>query len=752
MLRLLSAATVVWLAPALAAQTTAPSAVSDVLESTCFDCHSGTTPKADLDLATLDLRSERDRLGILLDVRNKVTGREMPPTDFGALDDEELTTLVAWVEQRLGERLGTIDLDPGVVAVRRLSRTEYDHTIRDLFGVRTDSSRRFPAESLGYGFDNIGDGADFSTLHIEKYYDAAADVARQVVDVADPANPTKRRVLGADASVDGGGRTRGEAAYLYARGTVSTRFELPRSGDYRLEVRACGDQAGDEPVRIGISIDHNRVEVLEVPEPRDAPGLYTIDLTLGDGPVLVEATFLNDYYKPDDPDPKQRDRNMILEDFVLTGPLDTRLPRGSEWLFAADPGVKQKPRKRALEIAKVLTERAWRGQVDRKEVHRLADLVADVCKGGESFPYGLRALVEAVLVSPRFLCRVERPGTRTLDDFELATRLSYFLWSSTPDEPLLDLAKRGQLRDPEVLTAQTERMLDDPRSTALATNFAAQWLELRNLEVLQPDPDRFPAFDDKLRSAMQRETELLFEAVMREKRSVYDLCDANFTFVNGPLAAHYGIEHVEGPEFRRVRAPRPGGILGHASVLTVTSNPTRTSPVKRGKWLLDNLLDAPPPPPAPGFDSFEDEQAAERPATLREQLALHRKDPKCAVCHDRMDALGLTLERFDPIGARREADDGQDIDARGSLPGGQVIEDLEGIRSVLNDNPAFLRCLLRKLFIYAIGRDTTTDDRLALERLQRSLHGHDSTIEDLVLGIVGLDAFRAIDDSRRPTK
>lgn len=718
-----------------------PLAVGELLEETCFDCHTGKSPKAGFDLGRLSRLEEREWLGAVLHVRDRVESREMPPVDYGELLPDEVELLLGWAESRLAAGIGALAFDPGRVTIRRLSRVEYDNALRDLFRVSTDESARFPAENLGYGFDNIGDAASFSALHIEKYLAAASDVAAKVVDLADPDNPEVRRVQGADMEVlHGRGGARGDAVKLVTNGTVRARFTVPRSGRYRLTVVASGDQAGDEPVRIGLAVGRSRLDSIAVDATPRQSSRHTFEVDVDGAATFVDAEFLNDYYDPKHPNRRRRDRNMIVEAVELCGPIDERVPDGSQWVLGSDPGLETARRVRFVAIAEAVATRVWRRTPSDQDVARLAALAEGVCDAGGSFRRGARAIVEASLVSPRFLFRIEKAGDRALDGFELASRLSFFLWSSVPDDELLGLARSGQLRDDAVRIAQVRRMLRDPRASALATTFAAQWLELRNLETAEPDPARFP-MSAKLRRAMQRETELVFETVLREGRSIYELCDADFTFVDESLAAHYGIEGVRGDEMQRVRAPRPGGVLGHASVLTVTSNPTRTSPVKRGKWVLENLLGAPPPPPEPGADSFEDEHAAEAPASMREQLARHRADPKCSVCHTRMDGLGLALERFDAIGRRRESDAGATIDASGVLPGGREIEDLDGIRDVVRGHPAFLRCVVQKLFVFAIGREPTLDDRLALERMQRGLSGEATTLEDIVVAITRLDAF-----------
>jgi hypothetical protein len=400
-------------------------------------------------------------------------------------------------------------------------------------------------------------------------------------------------------------------------------------------------------------------------------------------------------------------------------------------------------------LVRELAERAWRRPLEADEVERLLALTPPNASREEA----LQTVLVALLASPRFLFRVERdppgaePGSRRdLDGFELATRLSYFLWSSMPDEELFDAARAGRLRDPRGLEAEACRMLRDARAGELARNFAGQWLQLRTLERVEPDRQRFPHFDDELRAAMRAESEMLFEAVLREERPVSELVDPNFTFLNERLARHYGIDGVEGPTLRRVHldpAQREvrGGLLEQASVLTVTSNPTRTSPVKRGKWILETLLGSAPLAPLPGVDTLDDSPAAVKSASLRERLAQHRANPSCAACHERMDDLGFALENFDPTGRWRTEAGGFAVDSSGVLDDGTVIAGPAELERWLAHDPALARCLATKLATFALGRGMRPEDEPALDALAAEL-GPDPTLTELILAVVRLDAFR----------
>lgn len=731
----------------LAAQAVPPeSEVSAFVQQWCVQCHASPEPEADLDLVAWLLQPRRDA-ATLRALREQLENGDMPPEDEPQPSRAAVDQVLAWV--RAQER--PVVATPGRVTVRRLSRYEYDNVVRDLFGVRTPLSERFPGGDLGAGFDNIGDALSFSTLHLETFAAAAADVAARVVVTEDPARPAVRHVEAESMECTIGERARGDFAELVSSGELAQAFELPRQGRYRVRVRAGADQAGDEPARMAVTVGDAVSEEVPVPQGPGAPQIWEHELQLPGGACRLGVAFVNDYYEPGNPDPQRRDRNLLVDWVELVGPLDApALSFGHRWLFAVDRGRGQ-PLSRARPIVRQLIRHAWRRPPLPAETERLAGLIADAVAAGDSFAQGVRLAVQAALVSLHFLFRIEPQPAATaeetsedVDDFALASRLSFFLWSSTPDEALLQLSKRGQLRDVAVLRAQVQRLLADARASALSESFAGQWLELRRLDDAHPDAGRFPDFDDALRADMRRESELLFESVLREQRDVRQLLDADYTFLNERLAAHYGIDGVVGTHFRRVRlaVDERRGLLGHASVLTVTSNPTRTSPVKRGKWIMENLLDDPPPPPPPGSDSFNAEQVGHLP-TVREMLAVHRADPKCAVCHRRMDAFGLTLEHFDAVGRWRDDEAGAPIDAAVSL-GETSLEGVDGLVRYLHDGDRFVRGLTRRLFVYAVGRAVAPADEPVLEALLRGLPAA-PTLADLILAIVQLDAFRRRD-------
>ncbi|TVS14828.1 MAG: DUF1592 domain-containing protein [Planctomycetaceae bacterium] len=439
----------------------------------------------------------------------------------------------------------------------------------------------------------------------------------------------------------------------------------------------------------------------------------------------------------------------------IVGPVDPSLRKegleGNHVLIAV-PGDDLSPREAARQILERLAFRAFRRPVQAEEVDRLMGLVEQALDRGRPFEDAIQVGIAATLVSPHFLFRVEddrvadpAESIRELNDFELATRLSYFLWSSMPDDELFQLASDGQLRQPSVLEAQVLRMIADPKSASLVENFAGQWLNLRNLEDVTPDPQRFPGFDAALKRAMRTETELMFETIMREDRSVAQFLTADFTFVNQQLAEHYGIDGVQGDDFQQVKLPsdQRAGLLTQASILTLTSNPTRTSAVKRGLWIMENILGTPPPDPPPNVPELEEAQEASQAATLREQLVMHRESPVCASCHIQMDELGFGFENFDPIGRWRIEDGGHPVDSSGELPDGQRFEGPIELVAILSQREQeFAKVLASRMLTFALGRGLEYYDQCAVDSIAQQMQQNDYRFSSLVLGIVTSEPFR----------
>lgn len=711
-----------------------------VLEKRCIACHDGADAKGGFDLERFgDERSAKESALVWEKVRARVVAGEMPPKEKPRLAQADFDALVGWIDTSF-YRLPNGGVDPGRPTLRRLNRVEYESTIRDLFGVEFKADAEFPSDDVGYGFDNVGDVLSLSDVLLEKYLRAAERIASQVIVVEEEARASRRRVNGAELDGSQGNAANGSARGFFSNSTGTTRFVVPRAGSYTLRIRACADQAGPELAQAALLVDGKERAQLEVDAERGASREYATTLELEPGSRRVGVRFLNDYYKPDAPNAGDRDRNLVVEWLELEGPLDEPVLGAFQRRWLADPKATR------ASVLRELALRVWRRPARSEEIARLAALEPS----NVSLAHASRTALVAMLVSPNFLFRAEpdagkpsKDGVRALDDWELATRLSYFLWSSAPDEELLAVCAKGELARPEVLRVQTERLLRDARASSLAQNFATQWLQVRALDRVAPDVQRFPRFDDALRASMRSETELFFDAILRENRPVSELLLADFTFVDEALASHYGIPGVHGPQMRRVRL-EPGvrnGLLGQGSVLTVTSNPTRTSPVKRGKWVLDVLLGAPPPPPPPGVGDLDESKHASESASLRERMLEHRKNPACGACHERLDDLGFGLENFDATGAWRERDGSFPVDAAGAWPDGRRFSGPAQLREQIARDPRFVRTLTRKLLVYALGRGTTPADEPSLDLILAPFAEREPTLAELVLAIVRSDPF-----------
>ncbi len=712
----------------------------------CLDCHGDGASKGDLALDVLFDGVDPARSDQWLALRSRLRHHDMPPAGKRRPSEEEYLAMRVWAEARIGE-MAEATASPGRVGPRRLNNVEYENTIRDLFGVDIDAVHRFPSDGVGEGFDNVADVLSLPPLLLEKYFDAAEYTALHAVH--DEGNPgwTERLVDAGEMKTRGRVTHRKGVQWMPSRAAAGSDFQLPRQGDYMLRFGAFGQQAGSESVKLQVVIEGKPGEVIEIPATRSNPGTYESTLNLPGGRCSVELAFINDYYRPDDPDPSQRDRNAGLQWLSITGPIDS-----------VEPTPFQESLPRPLEgggtedhlrlVLEDLLPRAWRRPVASEEIDRLLALSLQESSGELTLEVRLRTCIIAMLVSPNFLLRVEEDPRGTvaepLSGHELATRLSYFLWSTTPDSTLLSAAERGELATPGGRRVQVDRMIESTRSKSLAEHFATQWLQIRSLDERTPDPRRYPGVDETLLRSMQQETIELFDAVCREDKSIWSLLNAEYTHADESLALHYGLEWPEGAEgIHRIaiEGQRPRGLLGHGSILTATSNPTRTSPVKRGKWILESLLDDPPPPPLPGIDALPEAEGDPAHVGVRDLLALHTTDPECLSCHARMDPLGLALESLDAVGRVRPVEEVAAMDLQANLPDGRSFTGVEGLQELLQGDQAFLRALARNMLVYALGRGTTFADEALILRLAANLQ-EDPRLRRLIHEIVESDAFR----------
>ncbi len=728
--------------------------VRPLMQKYCNECHEGPEAKADIDLSryrsAADAIRDVDTWELVYDM---VEAQRMPPAKSPQPTREEARVILEWIERYVfGVECG--EPRPGRVTVRRLNRVEYNNTIRDLLYIDVDFTDRLPADEVGYGFDNIADVLSVSPLLLEKYLDCALIAVERAI----PAPQPPPVIVHSGGRLRGGGRHR-LGRILTSSGAVQTEFTVKTAGWYDLVFELTADQAGAEKAKAKLQLDGKPLRTVAVQGEGEPLERFRVRIRLSPGRHSVAVRFLNDYYAPTAPDPGERDRNLIVGSISLVGPRRPaglgKLPGAYRRLLACRGHEGEEPHdlECARQILRRFASRAFRRPVTHDELRRLLRLVDQALADGQPFEVGIQVAMSAVLVSPHFLYRIEldraAPGderqgdVRPLNGYELATRLSYFLWSTMPDEQLFELAKRGELTKPEVLLEQVRRMLRDPRASQLVQNFGDQWLQLRNLAQVNPDPQQFPEFNDALRQAMWQETRLFFETILREDRSVLEFLDADYTWVNEPLAKLYGIDGVHGEQFRRVKLndPNRGGVITQASVLTVTSNPTRTSPVKRGKWILETILGSPPPPPPPGAPPLGEEPVKGK--TLKERLQKHRENPACAVCHEEMDTLGFVLENFDPIGKWREEDNGLPIDPSGTLPGGVSVAGPADLKRVLLDRKEqFVETLVKKLLTYAIGRGLTPQDQCAVDEIVQYVAERDYRFSAVIEGIVLSEPFR----------
>lgn len=718
-------------------------AIQPIFHQYCVDCHSGDSAIAGFDL------DQFKRLDQVLAARKRwrkleqhVIKRSMPPADEKPLDDASFKTLTAWLDSVLNSA-DCVNLDPGRVTLRRLNRIEYQNTIQDLVGIDYQPAQDFPGDDVGYGFDNIADVISLPPILLEKYLAAAEEITeRAIID-------TRIKLLDqtfwpAQFKTSEGIRVEDEHLLFITEATLDKEVLIPQTGDYRVVVRAAGDQAGGEPVQMSLGLKGKRPIKRKVTQHRDEPEDFVFKLRMAEGNRRLQISFLNDHYEP----ANKQDRNLLLFQVSIDGPLKRTLPATHLQLIGHKiPETEAEQIAKAKQVLIKFGSRAFRRRMFESERDRLMEIYTQARAEGEPFEVAIRYAFQAILVSPHFLFKVEAPlepgKTRELNDFELATSLSYFLWSTMPDHELFHLAVQGKLRQPEIYRQQVQRMLADPKSNALIENFVSQWLQLRKLEQFQPDPTKFPDVDLQLRKDMITETKLLVGDLLHNNSSILDLLTTEHTYVNQRLAAHYDIPNVEGEKFRKVRTLEAGrvGLLSQASILTVTSNPTRTSPVKRGKWIMENLLGEQPPPVDPNAKPIEDQPKLS--GTIRQRTEQHRADPNCAACHKVMDQLGFALENFDAVGRWRNEDEGIPIDASGELPTGQRFSSALEMQRVIRDDlrDDFVRCLTEKLLIYATGRGLEYFDECAVDKIMNELKQHEYSFAELIHLITTSEPF-----------
>lgn len=733
-------------APGAAAGASAASFQHDVqpvIKFVCSQCHKtiGNVPvTAYMDPASI--AAERDGWELIL---TKVRGHEMPPLDPDAtpLYDDQRAALIEFVDREFERLDRAAPVDPGRVTARRLNRIEYANTVHDLLGVDISAVDELPPDDTGYGFDDIGDVLTVSPILMQRYLTVAEEVAS--------------RAVGGDPLPPPGIFTRRDRVRRLSDDVTELEAVLSYDADYAIKVNVTGHRGPeDPPVTLVISVDGTPVKTATIPVQLSAVNkqggatqraLEDVRVTLTGSHHVFRAAFVDDAGLAKIPAKSRRDagQNIFPELIELAGPYPPSKPVASRRpVLLCDPAGGTACVNRILTS---LVHHAYRRPAEPADVARAMKTYARARAAKYTPKQSLQFAIVSVLVSPQFLFRIEHdpgPGVvRPVSDIELASRLSYFLWSSMPDDVLLGLAESGRLHDPQVLDAQVTRMLADARASALADNFASQWLETRNLDAITRDATKFPEFTPELRDAMRTETRMFFDAVLHENRPVSDFIDGRYTFLNERLADHYGIAGVTGPDFRRVdlTTDQRSGVFTQAGVLTVSAYPTRTSVVLRGKYLLENVFNAPPPPPPADVPPL-DETAVGTARSLRAQMETHRTMPLCATCHTRMDPLGFALENYDAIGRWRTEDGKFPVDASGSFPDGRTFVGPAQLKAVLLESlPDFSRALAEKMMTYALGRGVESSDRPAIRELVRRLADDHYRMQTLVRGIVASAPF-----------
>jgi mono/diheme cytochrome c family protein len=733
--------------------------VQPLLAQHCGDCHTGDDAQAGIRLEKFENPGQiLQARKTWLKISQQIEAGIMPPAQSEPIPAAEKVKILEFIQAATNAINCVKDPNPGKVTVRRLNRFEYANTVRDLTGVDYAKALEFPGDDVGYGFDNIGDVLTLPPILLEKYIEAAEEISKAAIVIPPSSKRHKSEWTGSQLKIDKGGQANGNFASLSSAGEAYAQEQIPWPGMYKLVVTASGDQAGDEPVKAAVVVDGKPIKTLTIPNKRGEPKEYSVTLRLKSGRRKIGIEFLNDFYR-DDGNGQKLDRNLMVEHVTLEGEKpgtkipDSELPESHKRLIAQTPTSDDDVETTTRSVVQRLANRAFRRPATTSEVDRWVGIAQQVQADGESFEASIQVVLQGLLLSPQFLFRIEKQREPTgpnkyaqLDDFELATRISYFLWSTMPDDELFRLAAKKQLSDPKILRNQIERMLTDRRANQFVENFVGQWLQLRKLDELQPSKQQFPQFNDALRNSMKRETFTFFASVMRNDESVLNLLDSDYTYLNQSLAEFYGISGVEGDQFRRVslNGTVRGGLLTQASILAVTSNPTRTSPVKRGKFVLDNLLGTPPPAAPPGVPELKEK--GELTGTLRQRMEQHRADPACAACHQLMDPLGFALENFDAVGQWRLKDGKDDIDASGELPGGVKVDGAVALRKLLKEKyqDRFVRCLIEKTLTYSIGRGLDYYDLCTVEKIEEQLKQSDYRFSTMIFEIVRSDAFQKI--------
>ena len=740
----------------------------------CDTCHLGPKARAGVNLETLDLANLSSNGALWEKVLRKLRGREMPPPGAPRPDAATYETLVNAIENER-DRLIDARPTPGRPTLHRLNRAEYANAIRDLLALEVDVSELLPSDDAGYGFDNIGDVLTVSPALLEKYLLAAGKISRAAV--GDTTMPPAYQTYDIPHALKQDSRM-SDAMPVGSRGGSLINHRFPVDGEYEISI---GLQRGraDEILGTGrerkldLRLDDERLELFAIPATGRRANINTatgktdpeaglrVRLPVKAGTHTIVATFEKDTVVQEGIIFRQR-ADAVQAHFEgvgsisIAGPFDVQGPGATpsrDKIFVCHPSAPTEEQACAEKILTSIAHRAYRRAIAADDLPQLMVLYK-LGAGTGGFESGIRLALQKILVSPEFIFRAELDPANTaagtvhrVSDIELASRLSFFLWSSIPDDELLAVAERGELSDPSMLERQVQRMLADPRSRALVQNFVGQWLFLRNIPKMQPDITAFTYFDDNLRQALEKETQLVVESTVHDDRSIVDLLTTDYTFVNQRLAEHYGIEGIYGSEFRRISVTDPTryGLLGHASIMAVTAYPNRTAPTIRGKWVLEQLLGTPPPPPPPNVPALKIDEN-QKVLTMRQRMEEHRVSPQCAVCHRIMDPIGFALDNFDGLGKWRVFEGEELIDPSGVLPDGTPFEGPVGLRDILVNKrrDVFVENFTERLLTYALGRGTEEYDLPVVRKIAREAAVKNHRWSAIILGIVKSKPFQMI--------
>jgi mono/diheme cytochrome c family protein len=744
-----------------------------VVDKYCVSCHSDRLKTGGVTFEGIDFADIPANAETLEKAVRKLLVGAMPPQGVPRPDPATYHALAASLESSL-DRAAAAKSDPGRAILRRLNRTEYANAVRDLLDLDVNVSTLLPVDNSSYGFDNIGDVLGMSPVLMERYLTAARRISAVAVgDKTEIVTTAETYRVRPDLSQD----RHVEGLPLGTRGGILVKHTFPLDAEYAFKIdlrqTTLNNVVGLEyPHRVVMTVDGAEVHRASIGGKDDLVTSFgnsqataellearlAVRLTLKAGPHDIGAAFIEKSaaMRPGvlQPilrttfDPVNYTGEPHIEALIVTGPFNETGPGDTpsrRRVFVCRPATVVDESPCATRILSTIARGAYRRPLAQEDLQTLANFYQMGRKKG-TFDSGIEMGLRRILASPDFVLRIERdpinavPGSvHRITDFELASRLSFFLWSTLPDDQLWRVAGQGRLSDPLVLERQVRRMVMDPRSRALVDNFAGQWLYLRNLRNINPAPTEFPDFDHNLRLAMLREMEMFFGSIIHEDRSVMDLMTANDTFVNERLARHYGIPNIYGGHFRRVTLVEDErrGLLGKGAILLVTSLATRTSPVVRGKWILENIVGTPPPPPLPNVPALDENMVGERPRALRERMETHRRNPVCASCHRLMDPIGFALENYDAVGQWRTNDDGAPIDAAGQLMDGSKVDGPVTLRQALTRNPeVFVRTMTEKMMIYALGRGLNAHDMASVRSITRSAARNNYRFSSLVIGIV----------------